>query len=139
MAFTKRRPGLVYPVTEDWHYVGSGGSAPAFNSTWANVSFAPKLAFRKRETGVLDIQGTVSGGTSTTVFTLPAGYRPSNNAGANVSGYMIGHGRVSVLVAVLTTGVVAVEADPDDSGDTYPGVVHFGAMQFYLNSPTTAP
>ena len=137
MTLRRRRPGLVYPVNEDWHYVGATDE-PAFNSTWANVSFLPKLAFRIRETGVVDIQGTVSGGTSTTVFTLPVGYRPSYNAGANASGYMTGHGRVIALVTVLTTGVVAVVANPDDTSDTYPGRVHFGAMQFYLHPPETA-
>ena len=31
MTLRRRRPGLVYPVREDWHYVGEAGE-PAFKS-----------------------------------------------------------------------------------------------------------
>mgnify|MGYP003404322954 FL=1 len=63
---------------EAWHYVGEAGE-PAFENSWANASTGlPKLAFRIREVGVVDIQGTVDGGASgASVFTLPEGYRPS--------------------------------------------------------------
>lgn len=73
--------GLTSLLTgEDWHYVGATDE-PAFNSTWANISTLPKLAFRRREAGVVDVQGTVTPGASavsgTAIFTLPEGYRPS--------------------------------------------------------------
>ena len=56
MALRKRRPGLVYPVREDWHYVGEAGE-PAFGTNWANAASDRNLAFRIREMGVVDIQG----------------------------------------------------------------------------------
>ena len=80
MALKKRRPGLVYPVEEDWIYVGSGGSAPAFGSGWLNgEGGAQKCAFRLREAGIVDIVGFVATTTAATrtIFQLPAGYRPS--------------------------------------------------------------
>lgn len=65
-------------LAEEWHYVGKVGE-PAFQNSWTNVGPGlPQLAFRIREAGVVDIQGTVDNGASgTTIFTLPAGYRPS--------------------------------------------------------------
>lgn len=138
MALRKRRPGLVYPTYEDWHYVGSGGGEPAFLNSWANVSTLPKLAFRMRETGVVDIQGTIAGGTSFIVFTLPATARPSNVAGPVASGYVTGVGRVPVLVLITTDGNVGVYTDTG-GGDTYPDRVHFGSLQLYLDSPDPAP
>ena len=62
---------------EPWHYVGATGE-PAFQNSWANSPGMPALAFRIRETGIVDLQGVlVDGADSTTVFTLPEGYRPS--------------------------------------------------------------
>ena len=80
MTLRKRRPGLVYPTWEDWIYVGSGGSAPAFGTDWTNVGTPwPALAFRQREAGVVDIIGTVTAGVTaaSALFTLPVEYRPN--------------------------------------------------------------
>lgn len=64
---------------EDWHYVGESGE-PAFQNSWENSGGNPALAFRIREAGIVDIQGTiVSGANGSVVFTLPEGYRPSAN------------------------------------------------------------
>ncbi len=62
---------------ESWHYVGSGGSEPAFTGDWTG-----DLAFRIREAGIVDLVGDVSypGGVTalgSEVFVLPSGYRPS--------------------------------------------------------------
>lgn len=136
-AFRRRWPGLSYGRGEDWHYVGATDE-PAFQNSWANVSGLPKLAFRLREAGVVDIQGAISGGSSTVVFTLPEGYRPSSLAGGSASGYVTGVGRVPVLVAVTDAGVVGVFVNPDDTSDTYPTRVHFGALQVFLDPPDAA-
>lgn len=79
MTLRKRRPGLVYPTWEDWHYVGATDE-PAFGTDWSNVGSPwPALAFRHREAGVVDIIGVVEAGAVTTgeVFTLPSAYRPN--------------------------------------------------------------
>ena len=80
MALKKRRPGLVYPTWEDWHYVGSGGGEPSFSDGWVNGETGlQKCAFRLREAGAVDIVGFVKTTSATTrdVFILPAGYRPN--------------------------------------------------------------
>ena len=84
MTLRRRRPGLVYPTWEDWIVVGSGGSAPAFNTGWSNASatYYPKMAFRMRETGIVDLVGCVTtDGSWPHIFTLPAGYRPLHATG----------------------------------------------------------
>lgn len=86
----------VSDAEEDgWHYVGSGGSEPAFATydddanpatdevpAWANAGTPwPAMAFRLREAGIVDIVGVVEVvGTTTTIFTLPADYRPNEQA-----------------------------------------------------------
>ncbi len=82
MTLRRRRPGLVYPTWEDWHYVGDGttGLGTTFGTDWTNVGSPwPALAFRHREAGVVDLVGVVQAGAVTTgeVFTLPASYRPT--------------------------------------------------------------
>ena len=79
MTLRKRRPGLVYPVYEDWHYVG-GTDEPAFENSWSNLGTYSAMAFRLRETGIVDLVGAVqhSGDSNTTIFTIPVGYRPSD-------------------------------------------------------------
>ena len=82
MTLRRRRPGLVYPTWEDWHYVGEAGE-PAFGTDWTNVGTPwPAMAFRHREAGVVDLIGTVEAGATAagTLFTLPVGYRPNEQA-----------------------------------------------------------
>ena len=62
---------------DTWHSVGGSGE-PAFQNSWANTGsgFQP-LQFRKYPDGTVRVRGVIStGATSTTVFTLPVGYRP---------------------------------------------------------------
>ncbi len=76
----KRRPGLVYPVYDDWHYVGESGE-PAFEHSFTNLSGTTMMAFRLRESGVVDIQGVIQGGsTGNSIFELPESHRPSKAA-----------------------------------------------------------
>lgn len=138
MALKKRRPGLVYPVWEDWHYVGSGGSEPAFSNSWANVTGSPKLAFRIRETGIVDIQGTIDSGTDLNVFTLPVDYRPSSFTAVTISAYIAANGRISCLATIATNGIVSVLVDPTGAGTTYPERANFGSAQFNLSPPVVA-
>lgn len=127
MTLRKRRPGLVYPVGEDWIYVGSGGSAPAFQNSWANSTGNARLAFRQREVGVVDIHGTVTGGSSTSViFTLPVGYRPS--AGSYPPG--ISEGGVAAQISIDPAGTVTATFG---SGTK----IHI-AVQMFLDLPEVA-
>lgn len=65
---------------EDWHEVGATGE-PAFENSWVNFgSSATVAAFYKDPFGMVHIKGQVAGGTlDASIFTLPTGYRPSEN------------------------------------------------------------
>ena len=114
---------------EAWHYVGAA-SEPAFQNSWDNEGGGlTALAFRIRESGIVDIQGVVSGGTAnTTIFTLPAGYRP------NVQVYVpVNESLISPTASRLEiTSSGNVRATPGT------GVVVIYA-QMFLNSPALAP
>ena len=136
MALTKRRPGLVYPVYEDWIYAGSGGSAPAFTQTtgvdnWSNVGSPwPAMAFRLRETGIVDLAGTLERtGAGGTIFTLPAKYRPTEQAHFPVV-HQVASVKSALLLTVSTTGQVRV-------GDAASGDIVYINGSIFLN--TAAP
>jgi hypothetical protein len=114
MSLRKRRPGLVYPTNEDWRYVGDTGE-PAFGTDWGNSLSDQNLAFRIRETGIVDIQGSIENTASpsvpstSVVFTLPVGYRPSAKANYSCSGSVATSGAlVPVRVTISTGGTVDV-------------------------------
>ena len=85
MTLRKRRPGLTYPTSEDWHYVGDAttGLGTTFMTDWANYGANQNLAFRKREAGILELQGFVENTRAPLVprakefFLLPLAWRPS--------------------------------------------------------------
>lgn len=134
MTLRRRRPGLVYPVNEDWHYVGEAGE-PAFQNSWANAGVDMNLAFRMRETGIIDIQGDIDSGTSLAViFTLPVGYRPSARAYYSVTGFV--SGADEYLAATLN---VATDGDVGLSHrSTTPPNRFFISAQFFM-TPASAP
>lgn len=129
----KRRPGLVYPIREDWHYVGETGE-PAFNSTWDNVSVDKyNLAFRIRETGVVDVQGLVldGGAGPGLVFTLPAGYRPSNRTYSTL--------QVHAAAPYYAPGWVVIDPDGTVTFDWDSAITPISMMisgQFFLVPPS---
>jgi hypothetical protein len=62
---------------EGWHEVGAAGEPP-FENSWKNASPAFQSAgFYKDQLGIVHLKGSVKGGTSTSVFHLPAGFRPT--------------------------------------------------------------
>ena len=75
-------PGSIdSPLLSDdpWHEIGATGE-PAFANGWVNHGKPPSesAAFYKDPTGRVHLKGTVKNGTvNTTIFTLPAGYRPA--------------------------------------------------------------
>lgn len=85
-----------------WRVIGAGGQ-PAFGGTWVN-STGISTRFRKDESGVVYIDGNVKSGVSgTTVFTLPAGYRP----GQALALVAIDAGGLNT-VAITTAGALSV-------------------------------
>lgn len=118
---------------EGWHYVGEAGE-PAFENGWVNVSGVGKLAFRVRESGVVDIYGGVDSGTpGAAIFTLPTGYRPSVETGVPSTAYSdLTPPTISVfpLGGVTTAGVVT--GPPDAVSVVFTG-------QFFLTPPDLAP
>lgn len=88
-----------YP--EAWRIVGTTNN-PAFTNAWVNFG-APFMsaAFRKEKGGVVRLRGVVKLGTPTTsIFTLPTGYRPPATAlfGVHGSG---SEGRLDISTAGL--------------------------------------
>lgn len=123
-------PGLTTLLTgEGWHYVGEAGE-PAFNSSWGNHTARTMLAFRIRETGVVDIQGQIeSAGTSAHIFTLPVGYRPTG------SGRIIVASNIGVAwLSISSTGTVT---PTDFAGSTFTDLIISGG--FNLEPPADAP
>jgi hypothetical protein len=153
MALRKRRPGLVYPTWEDWHYVGEVGE-PAFGTSWANAAGNNNLAFRIREAGVVDIQGYVqntaapTAPTSDSLFTLPAGYRPAAETFqgmATVTTDDVLDGLIISPVVVATSGAVflpSVNTDPvfDIYAGAHDGVALYVKIHgFFFLDPADAP
>jgi hypothetical protein len=66
---------------EAWHLVGAP-SEPGFQNGWNNVggSYSTAAYFKDLE-GIVHLRGSVTAGISPTIFTLPAGYRPSGIEG----------------------------------------------------------
>ena len=126
MGFRRRWPGVSYGRGEDWHYVGDTGE-PAFETGWDNALPDFNLAFRIRESGIVDIQGAIAPtshpASTNTVFTLPEGYRPSAGFLCSVVGYTlasfptIGSRVVPVIVSVGAAGALVIF---DATTATYP-------------------
>ncbi len=151
MALRKRRPGLVYPVYEDWHYVGDTGEPdwydPGGGDAWENANATVyNLGFRIRETGILDIQGSIVATSdppdSSFVFTLPAGYRPASRFEDSATGTTTGSHKVPILIAVYSTGLVEIataDVDPYPVPGGTDALANVSiALQVFL-TPTSAP
>jgi hypothetical protein len=64
-------------AAESWHEVGAAGEPP-FENSWKNASPAFQSAgFYKDHEGIVHLKGTLKGGSATTLFHLPAGFRPT--------------------------------------------------------------
>lgn len=87
--------GVTYDT--DWHYVGGVGE-PAFENGWASCGLSPR--FRRDTAGNVWIEGCITGGTLlTSCFTLPVGYRPSQNTVFAEDTNSGTHGNVAVTSA----------------------------------------
>ncbi|MFF9565722.1 hypothetical protein ACF1AJ_20405 [Leifsonia sp. NPDC014704] len=124
----KYRGGSWVRIFDDtgWILVGSGGTAPAFQSNWVNFGGSYQLARFRRLNGIVYVQGAIKGGqTSGTfpIFTLPAGFRPA----AVVS---------SPAVAISSGSVTSVDIYPD--GGIRPGGVLSATLQSIVLAPFPA-
>ncbi len=106
---------IVSGAAETWNYVGSGGGNPGFGSGWSNRGSPwATLAFRKVASppNTVQIRGEISATNTaaTTIFTLPAGYRPANQqqfatTNGNAQGINItSAGAVNVETAISAAG-----------------------------------
>lgn len=148
-AFRRRWPGLSYGRGEDWHYVGDTGE-PAFVTGWVNAASDRNLAFRIRESRVVDVQGYMENDDapsepgSAEFFTLPVGYRPSSDTfhGSAVLGVAGGStfGYTSVPMNITSTGAVQLN-ETDMTGQFGAGAyIQYVWVQgqFFLD-PASAP
>ena len=96
---TYPNPGLT-PM-EPFHVVGTAGQ-PAFLNGWTNFGGGfSRLGFAKDSAGFVHLTGTVHAGTfAAPVFTLPAGYRPSEELTLPVA--------IERDALILTTGEVEI-------------------------------
>jgi hypothetical protein len=94
------------------HLVGTSGQPP-FANAWHNFggSFS-FVGFWKDSFGVVHLQGTFTGGSGpgTTAFTLPVGYRPTQDMFVPVATGTAG----SAFMYVRSTGEVQPQNDPND-------------------------
>jgi hypothetical protein len=91
--------GRRHMQIESPHIVGAAGE-PAFQNGWVNWGLGYEVTrFWKDPMGIVRIEGLVTaGGLGTTIFTLPAGYRPANRL-IFVNYSDTGAGRVDVTSA----------------------------------------
>lgn len=150
MGFRRRWPGVSYGRGEDWHYVGDTGE-PAWTQvaavdSWENNQGNYNLGFRKRESGIVDIQGIIRAvadpPSGAYVFTLPEGYRPSATAINVAAGLTTASKGVVVEVIVQDDGKVGIACGEDDPfpapGNTDALMRVTMNLQVFLD-PTNAP
>ena len=98
-------------IIENWHEIGATGE-PAFQNSWANEGSAGNetAAFRKDGLDRLYLKGYIDTGTiadGTVIFTLPAGYRPTNVL--RIAGmYVQGSSENAFQIEIQTDGDVAI-------------------------------
>jgi hypothetical protein len=63
--------GVWYPLT------GSGFTAITPGTGWSNAPFSTRNLAASASGGIVRLQGAINGGTSLSLFTLPAGMRPA--------------------------------------------------------------
>lgn len=105
---------LIEAAQDPWHNVGAAGE-PAFPNNWVNYGAPyPNTRFRKIA-GVVYVQIAVKNGTATTtIFTLPAGYRPSGNI---IAGWHYeSNGDLLATINVTSAGVVSFGGQQGSSG-----------------------
>jgi hypothetical protein len=97
--------GYVRTPTEATRLVGTPGN-PAFQDGYTNLNFGAPAGFFKDQFGIVHLQGDVNPpGFSSTIFTLPPGYRPSHG-GAVGPMFLVSADTGTGVVEVMGTGEV---------------------------------
>lgn len=91
---------------ESWHAVGGAGE-PAFANSWVNNGSPYDAAsFKKMPDGTVRLKGAVKSGTaSTTIFTLPVGYRPAATVGPAAANFT-GAAYSDAAILITSAGLV---------------------------------
>jgi len=104
---------------DSWHYVGGAGE-PAFANSWQNNGGGYSTVAFKKVGDVVFFRGLAyrpSGASTATVFTLPVGYRPSQQCWLHMAGYNSAtyiSGRLDIASTGTVTPVVATIYVPFD-------------------------
>jgi hypothetical protein len=98
-------PNPSLAAAEAWHEIGAAGQ-PGFVGAWKNSDPTNGVTggFHKDPFGVVHLKGLINGGGQDTIFTLPAGYRPSKILDERVFSSASG-----AYLIIYSTGRVAVE------------------------------
>jgi hypothetical protein len=89
--------GYVRTPTEATRLVGTPGN-PSFESGYTNLGIGASAGFFKDQFGIVHLQGDVNPpGFASTIFTLPAGYRPTHNGAAGPQFLIVADGGTGVL------------------------------------------
>lgn len=95
-----KNSNLVTLVPDDF-----GWKAPSYVNSWVNYGGGFQDGrYRKEPGNVVRLEGLVKSGSATTIFTLPAGYRPA----ATVTFTVMGYDNVLVRINVTSAGVVQI-------------------------------
>jgi hypothetical protein len=119
---------------EEWRSVGTSGN-PAFQSSWVNVgSFGHDLQFKADGMGNIIIRGYIQGGLvgpANTIFTLPAGYIPSENMSFLLDCTDGGSTNTPVRLVIYSDGRVVAHSFITTSTTTTPKI-NFGGTRYAL-------
>jgi hypothetical protein len=114
---------------DTWHTVGAA-SEPAFLNGWVITSGYP-VQFRKDPLGKVQIRGMVAGGTvGTSVFLLPAGYRPAGGTMSMEFANIVNATAVCRTIVQADGNVVAYASNSNHS---------FANLEFDTDSVTQMP
>lgn len=93
--------GVSFPTTT------FASTALTLQNGWSNAPFATRNAGVRKISNIVHLEGAISGGSNSTVFTLPAGFRPSTNVYVPVDLCDAAKGRL----LVQPSGAVSIQTE----------------------------
>lgn len=108
---------------ENWSFINpAGGSAPAFGTGWANVNATLKKVKYRKQFDQVNLVGECRiysySFANKLLFTLPVGYRPSDEISFVVASGPVGASGTNTVITVGTNGDVSID-DSSISGGSY--------------------
>jgi hypothetical protein len=104
------------------------------STTWRTSPYATHRAGAALVNGFVYLRGAIGGGSSSTLFTLPTGYRPSHKVYLPINLVNSRKGRL----IIETSGVVSVYPESGSMADAYNFTSLDGASFAVLSTPSTA-